>query len=247
MEHRATLAGRRVLLPRRPDRRLADALRAAGAGVDEVDLVARVPAPGVQVERLAAELAAGGFDWLVITSAFTVEALGRLGHPLYSLVSPGLRIAAVGDATAAAVRAAGGWVDLVPVDGAGGRALASNWPQGSGRVAIPGAVQSAQTLPQALRALGWEVVQAGVYRTSPVASVPAAVVDTWRAGGYDALVATAGSVARSAAALLGTAVPVVAIGERSARESERLGFTVVTARSPAGPHVVAALAAACAA
>ena len=60
-------------------------------------------------------------------------------------------------------------------------------------------------------------------------------------------IATAGSVARSAAALLGTAVPVVAIGERSARESERLGFTVVTARSPAGPDVVAALAAACAA
>lgn len=247
MEAATTLTGRRVLLPRRADRRLADALRAADAVVDEVDLIARVPVPGDDLDGLAASLATGGFDWLVITSAFTVEALARLGHPLYSLLSPGLRIAVVGDATAAAVRASGGWVDLVPIEGAGGLALASNWPQGSGRVAIPGAVESAQTLPRALRSRGWEVVQAGVYRTSPVASVPADVVDTWRGGGYHALVVTAGSVARSAASLLGTAVSVVAVGERSARESERLGFArVVSARSPSGPDVVAALVVACA-
>jgi len=235
-----------VLLPRRADRRLADALRGAGAEVDEVDLIARAPVPTTELPVLADQLAGGLFDWLVLTSGYTLEALARLGHPLYTLLSPGLRIAAVGDATAAAVRAGGGWVDLTPVDGAGGAALASNWPAGTGRVAIPGAVASAQQLPRALRARGWEVVEVGIYRTSPVASLPSSVVATWRDGGYDALVVTAGSVARSASGLLGTGVPVVAVGERSARESERLGFgPVVVARTPSGHDVVSALAVAC--
>ena len=105
---------------------------------------------------------------------------------------------------------------------------------------------SAQQLPRALRARGWEVVEVGIYRTSPVASLPSVVAQTWREGGYDALVVTAGSVARSAAGLLGTGVPVVAIGERSARESERLGFRpVVVARTPSGHDVVSALEVAC--
>lgn len=236
-----------MLLPERPDRRLADALRAAGAEVDEVALISRTPVPSVELPALADQLAGGLFDWLVLTSAYTVEALARLGHPLYTLLAPDLRIAAVGDATAAAVRACGGWVDLTPIDGAGGAALASNWPAGTGRVAIPGAVESAQQLPRALQARGWEVVQLGIYRTSPVAALPPSVVDTWRSGGYDALVVTAGSVAKSAASLLGATVPVVAVGERSARESERLGFPrVVGARTPSGHDVVSALTVVCA-
>lgn len=246
VDNSPTLAGRRVLLPQRTDRRLADALRAAGVEVDEVELISRTPVPSDELAGVADQLSGGLFDWLVLTSSYTLEALTRLGHPLYRLLCPDLQIAAVGDATAAAVRASGGWVDLTPIDGAGGTALASNWPPGTGRVLIPGAVESAQQLPQALRERGWEVVELGVYRTSPVASLPPQIVENWRAGCYDALVVTAGSVASSAAALLGASLPVVAVGERSAREAERLGFPrVIGARTPSGQDVVSALAVVC--
>ena len=246
VEPAAILAGRRVLLPRRADGRLAAAVRAAGAQVDEADLISRIPVAGPEVEQLAADLAAGQFDWLELTSAFTVEALGRLEHPLPDLVAPGLRVAVVGAATAAAVQAAGVRVDLRPAGGSGGVALAEAWPAGRGRVAIPGALDSSPELGEALRRRGWEVVPVGVYRTSPATGVPETVRTTWSAGGYDALVATAGSVARSAAALLGTRATVVAVGEATARACRRAGFTrVVTADGPGGAEVVAALALAC--
>ncbi len=240
-----SLLGRRILLPQRGDPGIAQALRDLGAVVDEVALITRTPVPGVALDELALDLRAGWYDWLAITSAFTVEALARLSHPLYSLISPELRIAVVGRATAAAVLACGGRVDLLPADGIGGAALAANWPAGSGRVAIPGAIDSADALPQKLRERGWDVTSVGIYRTSPVAALPAPIVAAWRGGEYDALVVTSGSVAQAAAALLSPTVPVVAIGNPSAQAASRAGFrTVAVARTTATNDLVTALVAA---
>ncbi|HRA75295.1 MAG TPA: uroporphyrinogen-III synthase [Propionicimonas sp.] len=243
MHHHLPLAGRRILLPQRGDRRLAEALRHAGAEVDEVALITRTPVPSQALHELAGDLAAGRYQWLAISSAFTVEALARLSYPLYRLVTPTLGVAAVGRSTAAAVRAACGRVDLQPAEGIGGHALATAWPAGPGRVALPGALASAEALPTLLRERGWDVERVGVYRTAPVSALPADVVARWRAGGYSAVVITAGSVAQAAATLLGTNVPAVAIGSPSATAASRAGYhRVVISPTLAPGDLVAALA-----
>ncbi|MGB7962431.1 MAG: uroporphyrinogen-III synthase [Propionicimonas sp.] len=240
-----SLRGRRILLPQRSDPGLAQALRGLGAVVDEIALIARTPVPGPALDELALDLRAGWYEWLAVTSAFTVEALARLSHPLYSLIGPELKIAAVGRATAAAVLACGGRVDLLPADGIGGAALAASWPAGPGRVAIPGAIDSADALALLLRERRWDVTSVGVYRTSPVAALPAPIVAAWRDGEYDALVVTSGSVAQAAATLLSPTVPVVAIGNPSAQAAGRAGFrTVAIARTTATNDLVTALVAA---
>jgi hydroxymethylbilane synthase len=211
--------------------------------VDEVALITRTPVPGQALHELAADLVAGRYQWLAITSAFTVEAMARLSYPLYRSVTPTLGVAAVGRSTAAAVRAACGRVDLQPADGIGGHALAAAWPPGPGRVALPGAVASAEALPTLLRERGWEVERVGVYRTSPVSALPADVIARWRSGRYAAVVVTAGSVAQAVATLLGTGVPAVAIGTPSATAASRAGFHRVTISPTLAPaDLVAALA-----
>lgn len=236
------LAGARVLLPARLDSTLRAALEAAGADVDEVTLLERRPCPGTDLEALAERLRAGEVNWLVIASAYTVKALELLGHPLGELASPHAGLAAVGPTSAAAVRRAVGRVDLAPTDGTGGAALAAVFPDGPGTVVIPGPAEPSPELPTLLRARGWEVESPVVYETLPAGDVGTGVSRAWHNGEYLALVATSSSVARAAAALLGTAGHVVAVGEASARAAEQARFATVTrARTAVAPDVVQAL------
>src|SRR3954447_21738047 len=81
---------------------LAAAFERAGARVDLLPLLAVVPpADPRPMERAAEDLAS--YDWLVFTSVNAVEAFLRLTGPLRT----GLKIAAVGPATAAALRTFG--------------------------------------------------------------------------------------------------------------------------------------------
>lgn len=94
--------GDRVLLPQsriaRP--RLADGLRAKGLDVLTVAAYRTIPCP--PGAAITTELAAGGFDVVLLTSPSTVAALPA--------VHPGTVIAVIGSTTEAAARAAG----LVP-------------------------------------------------------------------------------------------------------------------------------------
>lgn len=236
------LAGARVLLPARLDPVLRTALESAGAVVDEVKLLERLPCASTDLDALAARLLAGQVDWLVVASAYTVTALQSLGHPLASLVTPRLGLAAVGPTSAAALRRAAGRVDLAPADGTGGAALAAVFPDGPGTVLIPGAAEPSPQLPQLLRARGWEVESPVVYETLPVAETGPDIARAWQEGEYLALVATSSSVARAAATLLGTGGDVVAVGEASASAAEQAGFVrVIRARTAVASDVVQAL------
>jgi uroporphyrinogen-III synthase len=254
----------RVLVPRRFDQRLAEAVEEAGGLAEEVDLIHRHPVAGSDLAPVHAAAAAGRFDWLAVTSAYTLEALAELGYPIASWlpggstvalgasavqgdpgaheIHPGTRLAAVGPATAARLAAAGLRVDLVPIEAAGGQALADLWPPGPGQVVIPGADRATDTLPDGLRRRGWEVTQVGVYRTSPATRLPADLTARWRAGAFAAYIATSGSTARAAATLLGPTVPVVAIGQPSALAARRAGFEHVrVAASPAPADILTAV------
>lgn len=139
------LAGVRVLVPRADDGAdpLVIALRAAGAEPVPVALIQTVPPEDpTDLDDLLLALGSGWYTWLAITSAAAVPVLvdraDEVGTPLAELVQ-GTRVAAVGPATARALRAEGVEVDLVPSGAASAATLLAVWPAlPSGRTAPPG-------------------------------------------------------------------------------------------------------------
>lgn len=218
-----------------PPSALADAVAARGAEVTPARLTRQRPVADPALPGRLADLAAGGYDWLTLTSARTLEALDAGGVDLAAAVPPVTRVAAVGPRTAAAARAAGLRVDLVPSGGSGGADLAADFPEPAGRVLVPGAAEPAPGLDEALRARGWRVDRVAVYRTDPVESIEDEIRRAWP-DGFDAFVVTAPSVVRAAADLLGPpGPPAIALGETSAAAARDAGFTVAAVAAEATP------------
>lgn len=161
------LRGARVLVPRQRDqaRDLVARLEALGAQVVVSEVTHVVSAgddwPATLVPRLSEH------RWIVFASAnavrFTLAAVGE--PPAWGSA----RLAAVGDATAAALRAHGLKVELVPDDkrAAGlARALIAADPGVVGaHVLVPRAAEGREELAQALTAAGVHVTEAVAYRT----------------------------------------------------------------------------------
>ena len=232
------LAGRRILVPERCPAGTAEALASAGAVVVQSRFTTQQPLP----ESAFEEALAGGFHWLVVTSANTMAVLRQQGRDLAARLPAGARVAAVGPATASALRAAGITVDLV-ADPGGGAALVAAFPAGTGIVLLPGAEQSSPEPAAGLTAKGWTVRRVPVYRTVMAQQQPE-VVSEWPR--FDAFVVTAGSVARAAVEAGRLPGPkVVAIGEAAADASRAAGLDVIAVadRPDAGGIAGAALAA----
>lgn len=228
------LDGRTVLVPRRAPRGTADALRAAGADVVVAAFTTIVDLPREPLEAALEE----SWDWVVVSSAHTVDALAA-GPAL-----AGARVAAVGPATADALRAAGIEPDLV-ADPGGGAALVEAFSDGPGRVLLPGAQEPSAEPAAGLAARGWTVRPVGVYATV-AEPLPDDVVRGWRDGRFSAFVVTAGSVARAAVDACGLPGPgVVALGASAAAVATACGLDVraVAARPEASALVEAVLAA----
>jgi len=130
--------------------RMAGALEAAGYRVHAV--------PTVAIHRLQftrPDLA--NYDWVVVTSALGVDALDDL--------PAGPRWAAVGPATARALRARGIEPALVPEE-TNGLALANAMPDAGGKhVLLVRAAAAAPDLPKRLRERGAEVDELAAYTT----------------------------------------------------------------------------------
>ena len=111
------LSGRRVLVTRAAHQasKLSDGLRALGAEPVEVPIIElRPPASFDPLDHALRQLER--YDWLILTSANTVRAIADRAADLKLRLEPpaSLKIAAIGDATAAAARKAGLAVTLVP-------------------------------------------------------------------------------------------------------------------------------------
>jgi len=188
------------------------------------------------------ELQDGQFDWLVITSATTVDVLTgqRVSIPAST------RIAAVGETTAAALALAGYRVDFVPTADNSARGLVKEWPKSEirGRVLVPQSDIAEPNLVTGLGKLGLDVVFVAAYRTVgvPVADAVRADVASGRIG---AILVSSGSVARQIAAQLAplpAATLVACIGPRTAFDARAAGLTVdVIAEDRAAGSLVAAL------
>ena len=172
------------------------------------------------------ELEDGQFEWLVVTSATTVDVL--MSHR--TRIPPSTRIAAVGETTAAALALAGYRVDFVPEGDNSARGLVREWPASEvhGRVLVPQSEIAEPTLVAGLSRLGFDARFVAAYRTvgGPVSETIAADVASGRIG---AILVTSGSIARQVAQQL---VPlpldtvIACIGPRTAFDARAAGLAV---------------------
>ncbi|MFV0522893.1 MAG: uroporphyrinogen-III synthase [Acidimicrobiales bacterium] len=186
------LEGRTVVVARPPELARAIVAELSDLGATAVALGLQRPAPPADDGPLRRALAGlGGAEWLVVTSANGVGAVAPLLDP--SVLGPaGPRVAVVGPATAAAARAAGWTVDLVPPVATGADlAAAFPDPAASARVVAPLAEAAGDDLAVGLTAAGYRVERVVAYRMVPVDPPPAALAALAAA---DAVIATAPSV-----------------------------------------------------
>ena len=204
---------------------LAAALLARGA--DVVPLPAIAIEPPVDPAPLDAALAGlAGFDWIVFTSRHAVDAVCARPAWTASRERPlaGLRVAAVGRATAQSLKERGVTTDVLPSE-AGGRALAeaigaaqaaragaSPLPAlGAGadalrgvRVLWPRSEIALRELPEALESSGATIVDPIAYRTVvPDEGEAEQVLDSLERGAIDAVAFLSPSSAKNLPALLG--------------------------------------------
>ncbi|MBI5161546.1 MAG: uroporphyrinogen-III synthase [Micrococcales bacterium] len=239
------LTGWRVLVPRggRWGDQVAALLRAEGAGPVIAPLINFAPSDDpVGLGRALRSLQDGQFEWLVVTSATTVDVLVSQ----QVVVPESTRIAAVGETTAAALTLAGYRTDFVPQRDNSARGLVTEWPHSDirGRVLIPQSDLAEPTLVAGLSRVGFRVEWVTAYRTVGVPVDPdvrAEVAD----GRIGAMLVTSGSVARQIAAQfapLREEAVVICIGPRTAFDTRAAGLAVTgiaDERSAAG--MVAAL------
>lgn len=219
-----------VFLPRE-EGALSAALEAAGPTV--------LCEPLIQRHTLVPAGTLDGADWVAITSARTVETLQEFGWR----IPDGTRIAAVGRATARSLEAVGYAVDLVPEGPSSAADLLRVFPEGTGRVVIPGSALSSPELVEGLRRKGWDAHALPIYTVVPVHAPSPNLWDRWNAQEFDAVVVTSGSIARAINDLLGwpPGTRVLAFGQPTAAVLAELGVPNAVVPSQDPDSVVAAL------
>jgi uroporphyrinogen III methyltransferase/synthase len=251
------LFGWRVLVPRTKEQAgaLSDWLRAHGAVPEEVPTITvEPPRTPQQMERAVKGLVTGRYQWIAFTSVNAVRAVREKfeEYGLDARAFAGVKVAAVGEQTAAALRAFGITPDLVPDGQQSGEGLAAVWPPYDevldpiNRVLLPRADIATETLVAALTELGWETDDVTAYRTVRAAPPPAPVREAIKGGGFDAVLFTSSSTVRNLVGIAGKphAVTVIAvIGPQTAKTAEEFGLRVdVIAPRPSVIALVEALA-----
>ncbi len=246
------LAHRRILVtrPRRLSPSPGDPLVAAltALGADAIWLPAIRIAPPDDPARLDAAIGraeVGDFDWIVFTSANAVDpVLDRLPAP-----PPGIRVAAVGPATAAALEARGWPVDVVPPRHTAEALAAALGDVAGQRVLFPKADIARPAIEKDLAARGAIVDAVIAYRTLIAEPGPAALAEL-RAG-VDVATFASGSAVWAFATLAGGRpvdllgpARVACIGPETARVAMEAGLRVDILPDE---HTIPALAAAIAA
>ncbi len=252
------LFGWRVLVPRTKDQadEVCDLLRARGAVPEQVPTIAvEPPRTPQQMERAVKGLVTGRYQWIGFTSVNAVRAIREKfeEYGLDARAFAGVKVAAVGEQTAKALREFGIMPDLVPEGEQSAEGLADAWPvyddilDPINRVLLPRADIATEGLLSRLADLGWEAEDVTAYRTVRAAPPPAPVREAIKGGGFDAVLFTSSSTVRNLIGIAGKphAVTVIAvIGPQTAKTAAEFGLRVdVVADKPSIPALVDALAA----
>ena len=202
------------------------------------------PAVSIAAADLTALAAALGavqaFRWIVFASRHAVAAvLERL-----PAAPPGVRIAAVGRATAQVLRQRGWPVDLLPEEASAAAlvaAFAAQWTRADegARILFPASSRALPTIAAGLTQLGARVTQVEAYRTE-AATLDVAQCRAWIArGAVGAVTFASPSAVTELAQALGdedferllSEAAAVAIGRTTARELSARGHAAVVAES----------------
>jgi uroporphyrinogen-III synthase len=226
------LAGRRIVLTRPRDHAeaLAGALEHLGADALVMPLLQIEPMQDADANVLDSVLSdVSAYDWIVFTSANGVAAVQE--HLAGTL--SGAKIAAVGPATAKAVRALGVEPAFVPENYAAAEILEGMGDLEGQRVLLPQADIADPWLANQIRATGASVDAVVAYRT--VALDPSVIEAAELEQGVDAVVLASGSAARSLAALAAKfpgvakelqSALLVAIGPKTAEAAREVALPV---------------------
>jgi len=248
VDHRDTLSwfeskplfGWRVLVPRTKDQAgdLSRALRRAGAVPEEVPTISvEPPRNPQQVDKAVRGMVEGRYEWIAFTSVNALRAIKEklTEYGLDARALSGLKVAAVGDKTAEALRSWGVEPDLVPEGEQSALGLLHEWPPYDevldpiNRVFLPRADIATETLAAGLVELGWEVDDVTAYRTVRAAPPPAETRDAIKTGRFDAVVFTSSSTVRNLVGIAGkphASTVIACIGPATVKTAEEHGLRV---------------------
>ena len=251
------LFGWRVLVPRTKEQAasLSQRLRGYGSVPEEVPTISvEPPRNPQQMDKAVRGLVEGRYEWIAFTSVNAVRAVREKfeEYGLDARAFSGLKIAAVGEKTAAAIGDWGLRADLVPTGEQSAAGLLEVWPEFDrlldpiNRVFLPRADIATENLVAGLIDLGWECDDVTAYRTVRATPPPAATRDAIKSGKFDAVVFTSSSTVRNLVGIAGkphTSTIIAVIGPATAKTAEEHGLRVdVMAPSPSVEVLVEALA-----
>lgn len=251
------LFGWRVLVPRTKEQAgsLCAALRRSGGVPEEVPTISvEPPRNPQQIDKAVRGMVEGRYEWIAFTSYNALRAVREklTEYGLDARAMSGLKVAAVGEKTAAALREWGIEPDLVPSGEQSARGLLDDWPPYDevldpiNRVFLPRADIATETLAAGLVDLGWEVDDVTAYRTVRAAPPPAETREAIKSGKFDAVVFTSSSTVRNLVGIAGkphASTVIACIGPATAKTAEEHGLRVdVLASEPSAEVLADALA-----
>jgi uroporphyrinogen III methyltransferase/synthase len=234
------LFGWRILIPRTQDHAgsIVGLLRGHGAVPIEVPTISvEPPRTPQQIDRAVHGLVSGRYEWIGFTSVNAVRAIREKleEYGLDARSFAGLKVAAVGEPTAAALIDFGVRPDIMPTAEQTTSALLDEWPAYDSltdpinRVFLPRADIATDTLVAGLGELGWEVEDVTAYRTVRAAPPPAETREAIKTGGFDAVLFTSSSTVRNLVGIAGKphhSTVVACIGPQTAKAAEEHGLRV---------------------
>ncbi len=235
---RGPLAGKRILVTRTRHQAsaLSHLLRSEGAiPVELPTLELKVVATDAKLETAATALIAGSYGWCVFTSPNAIEQifeyLDRSDRD--TRVFGGCKIAALGSATAMALRYRGIKADLVASEFTTSGLLESMPADlSNARILLPAAEGANPALPQGLRTRGAEVDELKLYESVVPKSIDEEILQTVREGRLDIATFASSSAVRNLASLLGDDFArlndaiVASIGPVTSTTAKELGLRV---------------------
>lgn len=247
------LSGKRVLVTR--TRRQASALSKllAEKGAQPVELPAIDILPLQNTSKLdEAVRSLGDYDWIIFTSVNGVSAFWQRLRELKldSRALSGLKIGAIGPATAEALETEGIMADFIPQKFTGEGVIAGLKKLGvtGQRFLLPRADIADNALVEGLRRLGVTVEEVAAYRTVPAKEAIARAREMLMSGQIDIITFTSSSTVSNLVAALGDEPPamnevkVACIGPKTAETAASAGLKVdIIAGEQTIPGLVASL------
>jgi uroporphyrinogen III methyltransferase/synthase len=244
------MSGQRCLVTRTREQnsRLRQLLAAQGADVVELPAIQVKAVPGA---RIPPSLAAD-YQWLIFTSANGADYFFRnwqAKHDIRGLA--GLKIAAVGPATRAQLKALGLRVDFVPKLYTA-EALCGEWPdrRENGKALHVCGNLAGESVVARLAQLGWQVDRLAVYKTSEAPGVEERYREVFAAAAPDWVIFCSSSSVRHFRKVAGGSLPeglkIASIGRITSASVREAGWRVALEASESRLEVlVEELAGAC--